>query len=68
MVQGARGRLSEQIAHDICIAEATVKEHRNRAMQKSEGRFAPELGRMADKSSWCRHAATLLSCTLCATR
>src|SRR5712691_981440 len=34
VIQVARGRLSEQIAHDIGIAEATVKVHRSRAMQK----------------------------------
>jgi hypothetical protein len=68
MVQVARGRLSKQIAHDIGIAEAAVKEHRSRAMQKMKAGSLPELGRMADKSSWCRHAATLLSCALCATR
>jgi Bacterial regulatory proteins, luxR family len=32
-IQVARGRLSKQIAHDIGIAEATVKVHRSRAMQ-----------------------------------
>src|SRR6516165_4860659 len=34
VIQVARGRLSKQIAHDIGIAEATVKVHRSRAMQK----------------------------------
>jgi len=47
--QVARGRLSKQIAHDIGIAEATVKVHRSRAMQKMKARSLPELGRMADK-------------------
>lgn len=49
MVQVARGRLSKQIAHDIGIAEATVKVHRSRAMQKMKAGSLPELGRMADK-------------------
>ncbi|GLS34366.1 Two-component response regulator, FixJ family, consists of REC and HTH domains [Mesorhizobium albiziae] len=49
MVQVARGRLSKQIAHDIGIAEATVKVHRSRAMQKMSAGSLPELGRMADK-------------------
>jgi FixJ family two-component response regulator len=49
MSQVARGRLSKQIAHDIGIAEATVKVHRSRAMQKMQAGSLPELGRMADK-------------------
>jgi DNA-binding NarL/FixJ family response regulator len=49
VIQVARGRLSKQIAHDIGIAEATVKVHRSRAMQKMNARSLPELGRMADK-------------------
>jgi FixJ family two-component response regulator len=49
MVQVAHGRLSKQIAHDIGIAEATVKVHRSRLMQKMKARSLPELGRMADK-------------------
>ena len=40
VIQVARGRLSKQIAHDIGIAEATVKVHRSRAMQKMQARFA----------------------------
>src|SRR5499426_2498290 len=48
MIQVARGRLSKQIAHDIGIAEATVKVHRSRAMQKMKAGSLPELGRMAD--------------------
>ena len=47
--QVARGRLSKQIAHDIGIAEATVKVHRSRAMQKMQAGSLPELGRIADK-------------------
>ena len=49
MIQVARGRLGKQIAGDIGIAEATVKVHRSRAMQKMKARSLPELGRMADK-------------------
>jgi len=49
VVQVARGRLSKQIAHDIGIAEATVKVHRSRAMQKMKAHSLPELGQMADK-------------------
>ncbi|GEP60401.1 response regulator transcription factor [Reyranella soli] len=49
VIEVARGRLSKQIAHDIGIAEATVKVHRSRAMQKMQARSLPELGRMADK-------------------
>jgi FixJ family two-component response regulator len=49
VIQVARGCLSKQIAHDIGIAEATVKVHRSRAMQKMKAGSLPELGRMADK-------------------
>jgi len=49
VIQVARGRLSKQIAHDIGIAEATVKVHRSRAMQKMQAGSLPELGRMANK-------------------
>ncbi len=49
MTQVAHGRLSKQIAGDIGIAEATVKVHRSRLMQKMKVRSLPELGRMADK-------------------
>src|SRR5262252_7407050 len=49
VIQVARGRLSKQIAHDIGIAEATVKVHRMRAMQKMKARSLLELGRLADK-------------------
>jgi FixJ family two-component response regulator len=49
MIQVVRGRLSKQIAGDIGIAEATVKVHRSRLMQKMKARSLPELGRMADK-------------------
>jgi FixJ family two-component response regulator len=49
VIQVARGRLSKQIAHEIGIAEATVKVHRSRAMHKMKAHSLPELGRMADK-------------------
>ncbi|WP_046868405.1 response regulator transcription factor [Microvirga massiliensis] len=49
VVQVARGRLSKQIAYDIGIAEATVKVHRSRAMQKMKAGSLPELGQMAVK-------------------
>jgi FixJ family two-component response regulator len=49
VIHVARGRLSKQIAHDIGIAEATVKVHRSRAMQKMQAGSLPELGRMAVK-------------------
>jgi FixJ family two-component response regulator len=49
VIQVARGRLSKQIAHEIGIAEATVKVHRSRAMQKMKAGSLPEFGRMADK-------------------
>jgi FixJ family two-component response regulator len=49
VIQVARGRLSKQIAFDIGIAEATVKVHRSRAMQKMKAGSLPELGRIADK-------------------
>src|ERR1700759_3648774 len=49
VIQVARGRLSKQIAHEIGIADATVKVHRSRAMQKMQAGSLPELGRMADK-------------------
>jgi len=49
MIQVARGRLSKQIAFDIGIAEATVKVHRSRAMQKMKAGSLPELGRMAER-------------------
>jgi FixJ family two-component response regulator len=49
VTQVARGRLSKQIAHDIGIAEATVKVHRMRAMQKMKAGSLLELGRMADQ-------------------
>ena len=49
VIHVVRGRMSKQIAYDIGIAEATVKVHRSRAMQKLKANSLPELGRMADK-------------------
>ena len=40
LIEVARGRLSKQIAHDIGIAEATVKVHRSRADAQDERPFA----------------------------
>ena len=41
------GRLNKQIAHDIGIAESTVKVHRTNLMRKMKARSVPELSRMA---------------------
>ena len=48
MVQVTAGRLNKQIAHDIGIAESTVKVHRTHLMRKMKARSLPELSRMAD--------------------
>ena len=48
MVQVTAGRLNKQIAHDIGIAESTVKVHRTNVMRKMKARSLPELSRMAD--------------------
>jgi FixJ family two-component response regulator len=51
VIQVARGRLSKQIAHDIGIAEATVKVHRSRAMQKMQvGSFQNSAGWLTSSS------------------
>jgi FixJ family two-component response regulator len=42
------GRLNKQIAHEIGIAEATVKVHRTHLMRKMKARTFPELCQMAD--------------------
>ena len=42
------GHLNKQIAHDIGIAESTVKVHRTNLMRKMEARSLPELSRMAN--------------------
>jgi len=48
MVQVTAGRLNKQIAHDIGIAESTVKVHRTNLMRKMKARSLPELSRMVD--------------------
>jgi len=48
MVQVTAGRLNKQIAHDIGIAESTVKVHRTHLMRKMKTRSLPELSPMAD--------------------
>jgi FixJ family two-component response regulator len=48
MAQVTAGRLNKQIAHDIGIAESTVKVHRSNLMRKMKARSLPELSRMAD--------------------
>ena len=47
MLQVMTGRLNKQIAHDIGIAESTVKVHRTNLMRKMKARSIPELSRMA---------------------
>ena len=53
---GRSGPLSKQIAHDIGIAEATVKVRRSRAMQKYEGRFASRAPRNGSQTQAACHA------------
>src|SRR5262249_31829930 len=48
MLHVMAGRLNKQIAHDIGIAESTVKVHRTNLMRKMKARSIPELSRMAD--------------------
>jgi FixJ family two-component response regulator len=48
IVQVTAGRLNKQIAHDLGIAESTVKVHRTNLMRKMQARSLPELSRMAD--------------------
>ncbi|MDL2410685.1 response regulator [Rhizobium calliandrae] len=48
MLHVVAGRLNKQIAHDIGIAESTVKVHRTNLMRKMKARSLPELSRMAD--------------------
>ena len=47
MLKVMTGRLNKQIAHDIGIAESTVKVHRTNLMRKMKARSLPELSRMA---------------------
>jgi len=44
----ARGRLNKQIAADLGIAEATVKQHRGRAMEKAGVRSVADLVRLQE--------------------
>ena len=48
MLHVMAGRPNKQIAHDIGIAESTVKVHRTNLMRKMKARSFPELCRMAD--------------------
>lgn len=48
MIQATAGRLNKQMAHDMGIAESTVKVHRTNLMRKMKARSLPELSRMAD--------------------
>ena len=48
MIQATAGRLNKQIAHDMGIAESTVKVHRTNLMRKMKARSLPELSRMVD--------------------
>src|SRR5215468_877 len=48
MLHVMAGRLNKQIAHDIGVAESTVKVHRTNLMRKMKARSLPELSRMAD--------------------
>jgi FixJ family two-component response regulator len=48
MLHVVTGRVNKQIAHDIGIAESTVKVHRTNLMRKMKARSLPELSRIAD--------------------
>jgi FixJ family two-component response regulator len=48
MIQATAGRLNKQMAHDMGIAESTVKVHRTNLMRKMTARSLPELSRMVD--------------------
>src|SRR5215475_11699321 len=48
MLHIVAGRLNNQIANDIGLAEGTVKVHRTHLMRKMKARTFPELCRMAD--------------------
>jgi FixJ family two-component response regulator len=48
LIQATAGRLNKQIAHDMGIAESTVKVHRSNLLRKMKARSLPELSRMAD--------------------
>jgi FixJ family two-component response regulator len=47
MLHVMAGRLNKQIAHEIGIAESTVKVHRTNLMRKMKAHSLPELSRMA---------------------
>src|SRR5215468_8411683 len=55
MLHVMAGRLNKQIAHDIGIAESTVKVHRTNLMRKMQARSLPELSRMADTLNLIPH-------------
>ena len=55
MLHVMAGRLNKQIAHDIGIAESTVKVHRTNLMRKMKARSIPELSRMADMLNLTPH-------------
>ena len=48
MLHVMSGRLNKQIAHDVGIAESTVKVHRTNLMRKMKAQSLPELSRMAN--------------------
>jgi FixJ family two-component response regulator len=48
IIQATAGRLNKQIAHDIGIAESTVKVHRTNLMRRMKCRSLPELSRVVD--------------------
>ena len=47
MLHVMAGRLNKQIAHELGIAESTVKVHRTNLMRKMKAHSLPELSRMA---------------------
>jgi FixJ family two-component response regulator len=55
MLHVMAGRLNKQIAHDIGIAESTVKVHRTNLMRKMNARSLPELSRMANMLNLTPH-------------
>lgn len=57
MMLVVRGRLNKQIAADIGISEATVKQHRGQVMRKMHVKSLAELVRMADRLGLSRAKA-----------
>jgi len=55
MLHVMAGRLNKQTAHDIGIAESTVKVHRTNLMRKMNARSLPELSRMANMLNLTPH-------------